>query len=136
MKLGNCDCEWRENSGGTGDVKGYTLVGECDPCIDKRRAANAAYAIEHKYDKFNYTLLEGRMIQVLPQERWFQLSMLGIHYTMQRLCEYPDKRINCFNRFNAYLAGLGAGETPILTPDEIAQIKALFLEQGVDLDNL
>lgn len=131
-----CDCVWQELPNQTGTVKGSVLVTECDPCKAAREAAASAdaeaYAFEHSvYKLFDYTLFEGRIIQVMPQPRWFQLSLLGIHYTMQRLIEYPGRSIDNFTRFKGYIDGLLA--QAVLTADEVKTIVDLFAEQNVDL---
>ena len=38
-KLFDCNCEYQET--GTGSVKGYALVSECDVCKARREAENA-----------------------------------------------------------------------------------------------
>lgn len=84
---------------------------------------------------FDYTIFEGRMIQVIPRERWFQLSVsTGVAYSMMRLIEYPGRSIDNFIRFKAFVAGLVALQ--VLTAEEQTAIYSLFLEQGVDLSAL
>ena len=42
----NCDCLYNEVGEGTGNVKGYELVSECDVCKARREADNAAREAE------------------------------------------------------------------------------------------
>jgi hypothetical protein len=94
---------------------------------------NATTELMDKCYAFDYTLFEGRMIQVIPQERWFQLSVsTGVAYTMNRLIEYPGRGLDNFQRFKAFVDGLQTAS--VLTADEVTAIKGLFLEQGIDLE--
>lgn len=97
---------------------------ECPP--------DAATLLAEKCKAFDYTIFEGRMIQVLPQERWFTLAVsTGVAYSMMRLIEYPGRSVDNFTRFKAFIAGLV--EQSILSADEQGAISSLFLEQGIDL---
>jgi len=134
-----CDCDWQQQPNQIeGGAVGYSLVSECDTHRQQREAQAAAaaaqYAIDNSpYKKFDYTAFEGRMIQVLPQARWFQLAVgTGVAYTMMRLIEYPGRSVDNFTRFKSFIEGLMTPQ--MLTLEEVDQIKALFLEQGVDLN--
>lgn len=135
-----CDCIWQELPNQTGEVRGSVLVTECEPCKVRREEQAAAEAEKQAeanspFKKFDYTIFEGRMIQILPQERWFQLAVgTGVAYTMMRLIEYPGRSVDNFTRFKAFVEGLVVMTPPLLSSEEVAQIKALLLEQGVDLD--
>lgn len=105
-------------------LHGFT---ECEP--------DALALLKEKCEAFDYTIFEGRMIQVIPQERWFQLSVsTGVAYSMMRLIEYPGRSIDNFKRFKSFVDGLQTSS--VLTSDEVATIKALFLEQDINLDEL
>ena len=45
-KIFNCNCLYNEVGEGTGNVKGYELVTECNDCKARREADNAAIAVE------------------------------------------------------------------------------------------
>lgn len=97
---------------------------ECSP--------DAATLLAEKCKAFDYTIFEGRMIQVLPPERWFTLAVsTGVAYSMMRLIEYPGRSVDNFTRFKVFIAGLVAQS--ILSADEQGAISSLFLEQGIDL---
>lgn len=136
-EVNECNCVWQELPNQTGAVRGSVLVTECEPCKTRREEQAAIEAAKQAeanspYKKFDYTIFEGRMIQVLPQERWFTLAVsTGVAYSMMRLIEYPGRSVDNFTRFKAFIAGLVAQST--LSADEQGAISSLFLEQGIDL---
>ena len=77
--------------------------------------------------QFDTKLFFGQIIQELTPERWFVLSKLGIGWTMQQLVEYPN-----FAGLKIYVDGLEYDET--LTADDVTKIKAVLLQQNIDLD--
>lgn len=100
---------------------------ECPP--------DEATILAEKCKAFDYTVFEGRMIQEIPQDRWFQLSVsTGVAYSMMRLIEYPGRSIDNFKRFKTFVEGLVTAE--VISQDELEQIKNLFIEQNIDLDAL
>ena len=127
----NCNCEWQAQPN-PGQVKGYTLVTECEPCKIRREEQAAAQAEAERIknlpeNKFNSKQFFGRLIQEFSAERWFGLSKLGVGWTMQQLVDYPN-----FPGLKAYAKGLLMDGT--ITEEDAMKINTCLLEQNINLE--
>jgi hypothetical protein len=75
-------------------------------------------------DTFDSKRFFGRVIQELSSQRWFELSKLGVGWTLDQLINYPNQE-----GLDAYISGLLADGT--FTQDDVTKVVAVFLEQGV-----
>lgn len=87
---------------------------------------------EEAVANFRSDIFLGRLIQVFPGPRWFELSMTtGLGWSMVQLLDYPGKMPDNIVRFKEYLAGaVLAGRLEQTEADIIAQV---MLELGIDL---
>jgi len=87
---------------------------------------------ENAVANFRSDVFLGRLIQVFPGPRWFELSMTtGLGWSMVQLLDYPGKMPDNIVRFKEYLAGVVLSTK--LTQDEADSIAQIMLELGIDL---